>query len=75
MLLLTGAHDKESLLNYLDQLGITGGWYNSKDDEVSQYKIHSHIHLLNHLLDFEETWQRMVLIWPSSIIVLFLSIA
>ena len=34
MLLLTGANDKETLLNYLDQLGITGGWYNSKDDEV-----------------------------------------
>ena len=33
--LLTGAHDKDSLLKVLDELGITGGWYNSKEDEVT----------------------------------------
>ena len=32
---LTGAHDKDTLFNILDEMGITGGIYNSKEDEVS----------------------------------------
>ena len=31
---LTGAHDKDTLFSILDKMGITGGLYHSKEDEV-----------------------------------------
>ena len=34
ILILTGAKDKETLLQFLESHGITGGIYSSKEDEV-----------------------------------------